>query len=237
VDQIIRKIKKTFKKRTIRVKDEFLTWLSYANAGMLNGGNPYCFDYAIRNLPSDNPIVEIGSFCGLSTNVITYYLRKYAKTNRVVTSDKWIFENSGKALTIGDPAISHAEYKAFVKETFKRNVSFFSGDNLPYTIEAFSDEFFDLWSQGKTAKDVFGRDIKLGGKISFVYIDGNHEYEYAARDFENTHKYLEKGGFILFDDSPNYSTVGSALLMKEVLKNPDYELVIRNPNHLVKRIS
>jgi len=232
VNPIIRKLKKTFKKRTIRMDEEFLNWLSFANAGMLNDGNPYCFDYAIRNLPSNNPIVEIGSFCGLSINVISYYLRKHVKTNRIFASDKWVFENPGASLTIGDPAISHADYKIFVKETFKKNVGFFSKDNLPYAIESFSDEFFDLWAQKKTVKDVFGRDIELGGKVSFVYIDGNHTYEFAARDFENTNTYLEKGGFVLFDDSPNYSTVGSALLMKDILKHPDYQLVMRNPNHL-----
>src|SRR5687767_3117074 len=50
---------------------EYMSWLSFANAGMLTPGNVDCFDYAIRNLPSSAPLVEIGSFCGLSTNAIT----------------------------------------------------------------------------------------------------------------------------------------------------------------------
>jgi hypothetical protein len=54
------------------VSDWFINWLCYANAGLLNKGNIWCFDYAISHLQSEARIVEIGSFCGLSTNIITY---------------------------------------------------------------------------------------------------------------------------------------------------------------------
>ena len=59
------------------VKSEYLNWLLLANAGMLHKGNIYCLDFAVQNLPSNNPVIEIGSFCGLSTNVISYLLSKY----------------------------------------------------------------------------------------------------------------------------------------------------------------
>ena len=59
--------------KDISDEDEYVEWLCFANAGMLDRGNLYCFDYAIRNLPSSAPLIEIGSFCGLSTNLITYY--------------------------------------------------------------------------------------------------------------------------------------------------------------------
>jgi hypothetical protein len=39
---------------------------------MLNAGNVECIDYAIGHLPSDAPMLEIGSWCGLSTNVISH---------------------------------------------------------------------------------------------------------------------------------------------------------------------
>lgn len=55
----------------IDISDDYVNWLCYANAGMLHRGNLYCFDYAIRNLPSEAPIVEVGSFCGLSANLLT----------------------------------------------------------------------------------------------------------------------------------------------------------------------
>jgi hypothetical protein len=54
---------------------EFITWLTFANAGMLQDGDIGSMEYAIKNLPTGNPVIEIGSFCGLSLNVP--YLRFY----------------------------------------------------------------------------------------------------------------------------------------------------------------
>lgn len=60
-------------------------------------------------------------------------------------------------------------------------------------------------------------------------------YNFARRDFENTDRYLEKGGLILFDDSYDGSPFGCARLMKEIVRNRDYELVIKNPNYLFRK--
>jgi hypothetical protein len=217
---------------------EFISWLKHANAGMLDKGNIYCIEYAIENLPSDNPIIEIGSFCGLSTNLISFYLRKFNKSNNLITSDKWIFEGAEvpNAFLEGSN-ITHNQYKAFVKETYIRNISFFSKDHLPFTIEQFSDDFFDLWSKEKMETDIMGRKIKLGGKISFAYIDGNHTYEYAKRDFENVDRYLEIGGFVLFDDSADYSGWEVCKVIEEIKKEGKYEIIINNPNYLIKKIA
>ena len=220
----------------IIIKDEFIEWLTYANAGMLNRGNLYCIDYVAKNIISDNAVVEIGSFCGLSTNIINYYLKKYNKNNRIVTSDKWEFEGHKDGM-LGDSNVSHAIYKKFVKESFKRNVELFSFYNLPFPIVAVSDDFFELWGKNVTTQDIFERNIKLGGAISFAFIDGNHTYDFAKRDFENTDKFLEIGGYILFDDSADNSGFECRHLMKEIETNPDYELVIKNPNYLFKRVA
>src|SRR5271157_4820246 len=76
----------------IYIEDEYINWLCFANAGMLDKGNIYCFDYAARNIHSNSVCVEIGSFCGLSANVIHYFLKKYNKDNRLICVDKWEFE-------------------------------------------------------------------------------------------------------------------------------------------------
>ena len=134
----------------------FINWLRYANAGMLVNGNIYCLEYAIKNLPSDNPVIEIGSFCGLSTNLMSFYLRKFSKTNNLITCDKWEFEGAvdpdGK---LEGSEFKNKEYKQFVKDTFIRNISFFSKHNLPFTIEHFSDDFFELWKKNTIATDVW----------------------------------------------------------------------------------
>jgi hypothetical protein len=222
-------------KPIIYIQDEYIDWLLFANAGMLHRGNLYCIDYAVKNIASNNPVIEIGSFCGLSTNIINYYLNKYNKSNKIITSDKWEFEGKSDGM-LGESIISHAKYKDFVMDSFKRNVSLFSSFNLPYAIEVFSDDFFEMWSINSLTKDVFQRTIELGGPISFAFVDGNHSFEFAKRDFENIDKYLEIGGYILFDDSADDTHFECKNLMKEIEVNPKYKLVIKNPNYLFKKV-
>ena len=78
------------------VSDNFIKWLFRANPGMFEEGNLWCFDYAIANLPSDAPIVEVGPFCGLSTNLMTYFKLKHSAKNKLFCSDAWDFEGAGK---------------------------------------------------------------------------------------------------------------------------------------------
>ena len=216
-------------------KDEFIQWVSYANAGMLVPGNLVGFQTAITNLPSDAPIIEIGSFAGLSTNYILYFKRRAGLKNKVITCDRWEFEKS-PGNTLGQSDIPHGEYKQFVKESFMRNVRFFSRQELPYTVELFSDEFFAAWKQKQHTSDIFGRELTLGGPISFAYIDGNHQYDFAKRDFLNCHANLEKGGYILFDDSGDNSGWAVCDVIKEVKAMPEYEVVLANPNYLFRKI-
>jgi len=203
-------LKRTFYKiinklNSVDITDEYINWLKFANAGMLHPGNLFCFDYVMRNMSSDAPMIEIGSFCGLSTNTIVYYKSKYGIPNRLITCDKWEFEGADKETTIANSNVTHHDYREFVKSTYKNNVLMFSRHDLPYTVEMISDDFFTAWRKGKEFQDVFGRSILLGGPISFCFIDGNHSYDYCRRDFENCHEFLERGGFILFDDSEDGS--------------------------------
>lgn len=219
--------------------DRFINWLRFANPGMLNEGNIYCIEYAVENLPSENPIIEIGSFCGLSTNAINYYVRKANRANRLFTCDKWVFErrDDDRNPFLGSSGLAHEQYRQFVKETYIRNVGFFSHGRLPHTIECFSNDFFGLWERRATATDVMGRQVQLGGSISFAYIDGNHTYRFAKDDFVNVDRHLETNGFILFDDSADYySRFGVNRLVREIKKMDNYEVVVKNPNYLFRKI-
>lgn len=223
--------------RQVGLSDDYLTWLCFANAGMLDKGNLYLIDTAMRQLPSAAPILEIGSFCGLSANVLTHFKRKYAAKNRLVTCDKWEFENAGNSSDrIGESPILFSDYKTFVRESYLRNTRMFSADNPPFTMEATSDEFFAAWKEKKEARDVLGRPITLGGPLSFCYVDGDHTYAGAKKDFLNCDAFLEKGGFILFDDS-TVEAFGVRELMPEVLATGRYKLVATNPNHLFQKLS
>ncbi len=213
--------------------NEFLAWIRFAVPGMLDQGNVSAMEYAIANLPSGNPILEIGSFCGLSTVVLSYLLDKRSKATPLFTCDKWEFEGQKLGEPLGDsPVVTHDIYRAYVKDSFLRSMRTFTGDRLPYTIECFSDEFFRRWFENEEAVDVFGRPVTLGGQISFCYIDGNHTYEFAKRDFENADRALVSRGFLLFDDSADGSRWEVNRLAREIASGHRYELVSKNPNYL-----
>jgi hypothetical protein len=220
------------------LQDKFLEWLGFANAGMMHPGNLSLLDYAISHLPSTAPMIEIGSFCGLSTNIIGYLKLKHGVANRLYCADEWRFENAAPDGPVGThPHLMHAEYRQFVKETFLRNVGFFSGLDLPILIELNSDAFFHAWDDGEQRTDVFGRPAQLGGPISFAFIDGNHSYEFARRDFENIDRHLEPGGLILFDDSTDGSAWEVCRVVAEVAAGGRYELVSKTPNYLFRRLA
>jgi len=183
---------------------DFITWVRRAVPGMLDEGNVDAMEYAVANMPPGKPILEIGSYCGLSTAVLSYLLDKRSKTTPIYTCDKWEFEEYG-ARPADLPSLTLDAYQAYARSTFLRSMQTFAANRLPYAIECLSDEFFRRWFKNEKTVDVFDRPVTLGGKISFCYIDGNHTYEFAKRDFENTDRALVSGGFILFDDSADGS--------------------------------
>lgn len=65
--------------KPIILKEQPLEKMKVIIPGWLEPGHLYCFDYAIKNLPDNNPIVEIGTFDGLSANTILYFLKKIRK--------------------------------------------------------------------------------------------------------------------------------------------------------------
>lgn len=216
--------------------NEFLAWIRFAVPGMLSQGNMDAMEYAVTNMPPGKPIVEIGSFCGLSTVVLSYLLSKRSNATPIFTCDKWEFEGQQLGAPLGDsPSVTHDAYRTYVRDTFLRTMQTFAPTQLPFTIECFSDEFFRRWFENEKTVDVFGRPITLGGNISFRYIDGNHTYEFAKRDFENTDRALVPGGFILFDDSGDDSHWEVNQLTREIASGRQYELVSSDPNYLFRK--
>ncbi len=220
--------------KPIILREEPLERMRVAVPGWLELGHVYSMDYAIKNLPTNDPILEIGTFAGLSTNVILYFLNKYNKTNTYYTTDLyWNFiTEDEKITTIKNPK----DLSTFLKDSYIRNVNFFSPNNKPFSSDLPSDDFFNAWEQEQEIDNLFGGKFKVKGPISFAYIDGNHEYEFAKRDFINVDKHLIKGGFILFDDSADYTSWGSKRVAQECVKSGKYKIVFKNPHYLVQKI-
>jgi hypothetical protein len=215
------------------VEDDFALLMGQINPGMLVHGNMELFAHCIANLPSNAPVIEIGSFAGRSLNYLIYLLRKTGKANLVFSVDDWGFENIPDDKIGG--LIGLDLYRDHVIETFRRNVELFSGDRLPHHIRLNSDAFFVAWEAKQDRVDFFGKKVGLGGPISFAYIDGDHSYTQSKRDFENVDRFLEPGGFIVFDNSADGSGWGSMQTAKDVEELGDYELVAKNPNRCFRK--
>lgn len=218
-------------------EDGYVQYMSYVCSGdMLEKGNIHVWDYVIKNLESKSPILEIGAFAGLSTNIMTYFLLKHGKDNQLYTVDYWKLKpNDGEFF---HKEFLFEEYNNFVKESYIRNVRFFSGDRLPLTYHMDSLSFFEKWNCNAKCEDMFGTNKTLGGKFSFCFIDGDHTYKGVKQDFFNADKVLEDGGFLMFDDSSDGSGWdGINKVMQEVIETKKYDLVMRNPNYLFKKIS
>lgn len=240
--KLIRKILKSDWKDST---DEYLNWLLVTNAGMQHKGNIFCFEEAIRNLSSDEPLIELGAYAGLSANIMTYLLQKHGKKNIVISVDPWIMRGhrdgeanvpSAYLKSVGENRhISREAFIDFVKKAYIRNVHFFSTDNLPFAFQLTSDDFFERWSKKETLTDIMNHPFTLGGPIAFAFIDGNHDEDFAQRDFENVDRWLVPGGFILFDNSEDGSPFGSAKVAKRIEKDARYQLIAKNPNRLFRK--
>ena len=215
--------------------DETLAWMRFVNPGMLDPGNVWLFDRCLRDIPN-GAVVEIGTFCGLSLNHIIHLMRKHQCSNPLFSVDAWEFED----VSLTDDRfpgtdISAQKYRQQVIDTFRNNVELFSSERRPHHIQLGSDAFFEAWAGKAEKTDFFGRQVKLGGPIAFAYIDGDHSYEQSQRDFENIDRYLVPGGYIVFDDSADWTEWGSHKAAQEASARRNYRLVARAPNYCIQK--
>ena len=59
-------------------------------------------------------------------------------------------------------------------------------------------KYFNRFSKHKANSNLFFKTCNK--KFNLIFIDGNHHYKQVMADAENSLKYIEKGGYILFDD-------------------------------------
>ncbi len=210
--------------------DEFVVYLCNLVGGFLADGNLQAMARALNEMPSEGAVVEIGSFLGLSTNILTYALARKEERRRLFSCDPWDYEGGLQSLT------QTPQFNSWARQTFVTNTRFLSATRLPRTLEATSDAFFDAWQNGEKREDVFGNEVQLGGAIAFAYIDGDHSEAATRRDFQNVHRHLVRGGFILFDDSSAHGYEGVQRVVAEVAAHADYEIADAFPNILARRV-
>ncbi len=211
--------------------------------GMLKEGNIGLIDLAIKKMPTEGNVLEIGSYGGLSTNLIIYLMTKHQRTNLFFSCDAWIYEgyhdNLKKATDTnidGRNDILREDYSVYLKNAFINATKFLSPQKLPHSFHMYSDLFFEKWNSHVNDEDVFGRNITLGGTICFAYIDGGHSYDVAWKDFNNVVTNLVKDGYILLDDSGDGQNFGSAKMMSHIKKDKRFKIIAKNPNYLIQKV-
>jgi hypothetical protein len=241
---MIRRLLNKWRIKKLPYTDRFITRLpsSTIGCGMLHEGNVYLMDYAIKNMPEGKYVLEIGSWAGLSTNLLLHLMEKYGRKEQFLGCDPWLYSyNDAEAeqeFSIdGKAEVSRAEYMDYIRQGFIQAALLFHKNKLPHTFRLKSDDFFEQFSQKSMVTDVFGRSTQLDGPISFCYIDGNHAYEYVKRDFENVNQHLMVNGMILFDDSFIGSGFGSERLLLEIKQDPNFKVLDRNPNYLIQKLA
>jgi hypothetical protein len=206
--------------------------------GMLQDGNIPLIEFAIKNMPNYGSVIEIGSYGGLSTNLIIYLMQKHKKNNPVFNCDAWIYEgfddqiNKNILHIDGREDVLREDYSIYMKNAFINATKFLSLNNLPHSFHLKSDVFFSKWNKQETETDLFGTEIKLGGEISFAYIDGGHSYDVVLNDFENVANHLVIDGYMLIDDSAPHLNFGSAKIIGKIKKDNRFVLVAKKPNHM-----
>lgn len=223
--------------------DDFILRLrsTVIGEGMLHPGNIWLMDYAIRKMPAGGVLLEIGSYGGLSANLLRYLLDKHQKTVELFCCDAWVYEGyhdlqGGITPWMdGRTDVLRTDFMAYIQQAYVQSCRLLSAHHLPYAIHCDSDTFFNDWRARAEKRDVFGREVRLGGPVSFAYIDGNHAYDYARRDFEHVAEFLLPGGFVLLDDSARHQTFGSARLARELSQRQGFSVVAENPHFLFRK--
>lgn len=220
--------------KTIIINEAHLNRMFHSIPGWLDKGHLWSFEYAIKNLPNQNPILEIGTFFGLSTNTILYYLKKHNKTNLLITTD-WYRADIPQDEKICN-VVNVQDYQTYIKDSFVRNVRFFNPQAQICSSDLSTNDFFAAWNTNEIT-NLFGGTFQPNNQISFAYVDGNHQYDYVKQDFINIDKILCKDGFILFDDSADYTNWGSKLVAREVAKLSNYKVIRKNPHYLFQKLN
>jgi dimeric dUTPase (all-alpha-NTP-PPase superfamily) len=165
---------------------------------MLDDGNIYLVDYAIKNMPDNGIIMKIDCYGGLSTNLILYLLNKNNINTQLIGCDAWTYEGFMGHLGVienyidGRKDINREKYMEHIKKSFISSTQFLHHDTLPFTCHLTYDDFFEKWNKKEAFFDVFNRSFELKEKLSFCYIDGDHSYVQTKKDYK------------FIDSNPNY---------------------------------
>ncbi len=150
------------------------------------------------DLKPPHTIVEIGSFQGKSTVVLGNVLKSFYPQAKVYAIDP----HNG----VVGAADQRLQQLPKSLENFKRNIA---NEKLTEIVELIKDYSFN---------------VKWKTPISFLFIDGLHDYENVTKDFHHFSKWIRKGGYIAFHDYAHYYA-GVMAFVDELLASGCYKKV------------
>lgn len=126
-------------------------------------------------------IIEVGSWQGLSANVMAQACKKLEQQAKIVCIDTWLGSVEHQD-TIGRVSGYPSVYKEFIEIT-----KFLKNDDVIYPFPISSTEGACYLK-------------KKGVKADLIYVDGSHEYESVLTDAKLYWELLAPGGVMIFDD-------------------------------------
>ena len=170
----------------------------------------------VSNLGKFDLCLEIGCFEGRTSNFIVENLLSENGTLLCVDPllDKYVSDDSELNST---ESFFEGQYEKFINNT---------KDYLGHKIKLYRDISSNALKELKK---------KFSGKISFIYVDGDHRPESVYLDGLDSFDLCSIGGYILFDDYKWKDThIGIDKFLSE--KNGQYEEVIRNEQIMIKKL-
>jgi predicted O-methyltransferase YrrM len=148
-------------------------------------------------VPNGGIVVEIGSWMGGSSEQLAQGIGKYCPKTMLYCVDPFDEEYFNKT-----PGLQKKIKKTGVKDVLE----FFTK-----RMERYNYELFRM----KSSEAVNQKDIQLRG-VDFVFIDGNHDYEYVKQDIDLWFHRLNDGGIMCGHD---YGKWGVEKAVDEVFVN------------------
>ncbi len=138
----------------------------------------------VRNHAEGGVVVEIGSWKGLSTVWLGCGVKDRGH-GRVYCVDTWQGSDEPEHTRLLQ---GYGENQLY--DEFMANMENVGLSDFIVPIKMTSLEAAGKWEEGPS--------------IGFLHIDAGHEYKYVREDFEIWSPFVKPGGFVVFDDVPNW---------------------------------
>jgi hypothetical protein len=146
-------------------------------------------EFLINELPKNSIGAEIGVWKG----EFAKHLNENVKPKTFYLVDPWEFMSKHPDRWYGGSA---AKNQNDMDDIYQNVISMFENDSNVKILKTYSDNLPEHVGDGE---------------LDWIYIDGNHSYEFVLRDLYLSYKLVKEGGLITGDDFANNNDIDRAL--------------------------